>query len=106
MNDFRNFLETSRDFHRKISRHERTSAYYAFALTAGTTAVAGAGVYIAAEFEPVPGLITAGLGIYATKAMLGMGKNMLEWSRRNAETAEERQYQIDNYEELFGDSED
>lgn len=102
MNDFRNFLEVSRDFHRKISKHERISAYYSFALSTGTAAILGAGVYIA-ESDPIPGLITAGLGVYATKTMVGIGRDLFEMSKKNADLAEERQYQLDNFEEFFPD---
>lgn len=106
MNDFRSFLEISRDFHKELSKHERVSSYYAFALAAGTTAMAGTGVYIAVESDATIGLIAAGLSGWATKIGIEMGRKSLEWSRKNAALAEERQTQIENFEELFEDGHD
>lgn len=80
-------------------------AYYAFGLAAGTIAMTGAGVYIAVESDPMRGLITVGFSGYATKLIGEIGTQALHRYKRDSALAEERQNQLDDFEESQGSDE-
>lgn len=87
-NDDRAFLEQMRNFHLRLSRRERINARLSYIMTAGTTAIAGTGVYITVDSDRVMGLLVFGLGGYATVQGADIAKTMLRLSRENRQTAD------------------
>lgn len=92
-----NFFEVSRDFHRKMARHNRvTSLYYELPLAIGSAAVSGAGVYlVATESDKTAGLVIAGLAGYAAKIMGDMSLSSWRSAQKFDQIADIREQQLE-----------